>query len=179
MLSIQGPSNQPGSTQFPAPESLQVLPPQQQTVAILLAIGILVVVLELVRKRKLREEYSILWVVTAVLLLAMAIENNLLTFFQRAVGAVLPVSALFFGALLFLMLVALQYSVRLSKLTARNKTLCQKMALLEKDIEELRRRTNRHAEDPPEPGSDVTPEPATTESATPLKRTRKTKTEAS
>ncbi|MCA8942890.1 MAG: DUF2304 domain-containing protein [Planctomycetes bacterium] len=126
-----------------------ILPDHQQTVAIVLAAVILVVVLDLVRKRKLREEYSILWIVTAIALLAMAIETDLLVLFQRAVGAVLPVSALFFGALLFLMLVALQYSVRLSKLTARNKTLCQKLALLERDLDTLRRELHDELPRPP------------------------------
>lgn len=126
-------------TMAAAGEQANILPAHQQTVAILLAIVILIVIIDLVRKRKLREEYSVLWIVTAVGLLAMAIKTDLLVLFQHAVGAVLPVSALFFGALLFLMLVALQYSVRLSKLTARNKTLCQKLALLERDIDELRR----------------------------------------
>lgn len=120
------------------PQTMQGLPFHQQVVAIVLAVAILLVVIELVRKRKLREEYSILWIVTAVALLALAVEHQLLTWFQNAIGAVLPISALFFGALVFLVLVSLQYSVRLSKLTARNKTLCQKIALLERDVEQLK-----------------------------------------
>lgn len=147
-----------------------VLPPHQQVVAIVLAIAIVIVVVELVRKRKLREEYSFLWLATAGLLLAMAIETDLLLLFQRIVGAEVPVTALFFGALLFLMLVALQFSVRLSKLTARNKTLCQKIALLERDIEELRGRPQTDESAPPPSDPPTIEHPA---------RTRSTKTEAS
>ena len=110
---------------------------RQKIVAILLAVAMLFVVIELVRKRKLREEYSFLWVGTGVALLTLAIFSNLLTWFQQLVGAAYPTSALFFGGLVFLMLVALQISVRLSKLTFRNKSLTQRVALLEREVHEL------------------------------------------
>jgi hypothetical protein len=124
---------------------IEGLAPRQQVVAVVLAIAILVVVVELVRKRKLREEYSVLWIATSVILLALALDYDVLTWFQRAVGAEAATSALFFGALLFLVLVSLQYSVRLSKLTARNKILCQKIALLERDVVELRQLADAEA----------------------------------
>ena len=117
------------------------LPPdfdRQKIVAVILAAAILIVVIELVRKRKLREEYTVLWVGTALILLALALWGELLTWFQKTIGAAASTSALFFGGLVFLMLVALQLSVRLSKLTFRNKTLSQRVALLEKQIEDLR-----------------------------------------
>ena len=114
------------------------LPTHQRIVAVIVAILMLGVVIELVRKRKLREEYSVLWTVTAVLLLALALQSWLLDVFKNLVGIVEPQSALFFGGLLFLMLIALQFSVRLSKLTYRNKALTQRIALLERDIQELR-----------------------------------------
>jgi hypothetical protein len=114
------------------------LHPRQKTVAILVSILLLVVVVELVRKRKLREEYSVLWMATAVGLLLLAWNYRLLSVFQQAVGIVEPQFALFFGALLFLVLIALQFSVRLSKLTYRNKSLTQRIALLERELVELR-----------------------------------------
>ena len=132
-----------------ASDPANILPPKQQMIAIVLSIAILVVVIELVRKRKLREEYSVLWVVTAIVLMALAIQTHLLALVQQAIGAMSPSSALFFGALVFLMLVSLQYSVRLSKLTVRNKTLCQKLALLERDIEDIRESLGHDRSDNP------------------------------
>ena len=114
------------------------LQPRQKIVAIVLALALLALVIELVRRRKLREEYSVLWIVTAVCLMALAWQYRLLDVVQHATGIVEPQFALFFGGLLFLMLIALQFSVRLSKLTYRNKALTQRVALLERELEDLR-----------------------------------------
>ena len=124
-----------------APKIVDGLPGHQKTVAVVLAFGILCAVIELVRKRKLREEYSVIWTLTAVVLLVLALQPRLLNVIKDVTGAVEPTSALFFGALLFLMLVALQFSVRLSKLTFRNRTLSQRLALLEAELASLRKQT--------------------------------------
>ncbi len=118
----------------------QGLPLAQQIVALVVAVSMLVVVIELVRKRKLREEYSVIWSITAVVLLALAIDMRVLRFLMDLLGADQGTSVLFFGALIFLMLAALQFSTRLSKLTFRNKTLSQRMALLERELEDLKQR---------------------------------------
>ncbi len=118
----------------------EILPGRQQAIAIVLAIAVLGIVLELVRKRRLREEYSVVWVVTAVLVLALAVEQRLLRFLMSLFGAQQGNSVLFFCALVFLMLMALQFSVRLSRLTLRNKMLAQRVALLEHEITEIARK---------------------------------------
>lgn len=128
------------------PKVVDGLPGHQKTVAIVLALAMFLVVLELVRKRKLREEYSLLWTLTAFALLVLAIQHRLLNVVKDLVGAVEPTSALFFGALVFLMLVALQFSVRLSKLTFRNRTLSQRVALLEDEINAVRAERRRDGE---------------------------------
>jgi hypothetical protein len=92
---------------------------------------------ELVRRRKLREEYSVLWVVTAIGLLVIAFNVKWLLWATALVGAVQPPSTLFFGGLLFVMLLCLMFSVRISRLTYRLRTVSQRLALLE---EELHRR---------------------------------------
>ncbi|MBI5852891.1 MAG: DUF2304 domain-containing protein [Planctomycetes bacterium] len=119
-------------------EAVDGLPGHQKTVAIVLSIAMFLVVVELVRKRKLREEYSLVWMLTAFALLVLAIQHRLLNVVRDLVGAVESTSALFFGALVFLMLLSLQFSVRLSKLTFRNRTLSQRVALLEDEIDNLR-----------------------------------------
>lgn len=129
----------------------ELLPVRQQVIAIVLASLVLVVVLELVRKRKLREEYSVVWVLTSLVLLALAIEQRLLLWIMALFGAQQGNSVLFFCALLFLLLLALQFSIRMSRLTLRNKQLAQRMALLEREVGELTRKLSpqdkaQHAE---------------------------------
>ena len=136
-----------------AQTEMQNLTPHQKVVAVVLAVVILCGVLELVRRRKLREEYAYFWIGTGILLLGLATYERLLTFFQELIGAKLPTSALFFGALLFLMAVTLQFSIRISRLTIRNKQLVQRVALLEQEVEDLK--PARRVEPPrPEPVAD-------------------------
>ena len=116
---------------------LEPLPERQRMAAIIVAVGILVLVLELVRRRKLREEYSWFWCATGMLLIALAMFQGVLVEFSRWIGAASPVSTLFFGAILFLVILALQFSVRLSRLTHRNRTLAQRVSLLEDTIQRL------------------------------------------
>lgn len=122
-----------------APE-LQAMPGRQRLVAVLLAAAVLGLVLELVRRRKLREEYSWVWVATSLVLIALAIDQDLLVAFSGWIGAASPVSTLFFGAFLFLLALVLQFSVRLSRLTHRHRTLAQRMALLEHELARLQKR---------------------------------------
>lgn len=124
-------------TQEPVQGALRELPPHQKFVAIALAVIILGVVIELVRRRKLREEYSVLWIGTALLLLALALQPRLLNLFQAAIGAHSPIPAFFFGGLMFLMLVSLMVSLRLSRLSFRNKRLSQRVSLQQREMEEL------------------------------------------
>ncbi|MBL8752408.1 MAG: DUF2304 family protein [Planctomycetes bacterium] len=111
---------------------------RQRTIAIGLAVLVVVVVFELLRRRKLREEYSWVWVATALALATLAAQQDLLLTFSRWIGAASPVSTLFFGALLFLFALVLQFSVRLSRLTHRHRTLGQRLALLEEEVRRLR-----------------------------------------
>lgn len=111
------------------------LPPRQKVVAVTLAVAILLIVLELVRQRKLREEYSVLWIVTGLFLLVLALNYRILVWVTHFIGASFPPTALLFGGLLFLILLSLQFSIRLSRLTYRMRGLSQKMALLEEELE--------------------------------------------
>jgi hypothetical protein len=94
------------------------------------ALVILLMVIELVRRRKLKEEYSVLWVVTAVLTLLVSIWFSLLTSVTNAIGAVTPASTLFFFGLLFCLVLLLHFSVRISSLERRLTSLVQEVGLL-------------------------------------------------
>ena len=114
------------------------LPPRQKLVAIVLASVMLLAVLELVRRRKLREEYSVLWILTAVALLVLALNYRILIWTTKLIGAAVPNSTLFFGGILFVMLLCLQFSIRLSRLTYRMRNLTRRLALLEKEVRDIR-----------------------------------------
>ncbi len=103
-----------------------------------LAISVLLVVLivELVRRRRLREEYSWLWLSLSLGMFVFALWPGLLDFVTDLIGAVLSTSTLFFFALVFLILINIQYSVEISSLRTEVKNLAQQTALLQDTIEE-------------------------------------------
>jgi hypothetical protein len=94
------------------------------------AVVILAMVIELVRRRKLKEEYSVLWVATAVGTLLVSIWFSLLRGVTDAIGAISPASTLFFFGLLFCISLLLHFSVRISSLERRLTTLVQEVGLM-------------------------------------------------
>lgn len=127
-----------GEQWFDPSVELEPLPGRQRTVALVLAGALVLLIFELVRRRKLREEYSWVWIATALGLAVLALQQDLLLTVSRWVGSSNVVSTLFFGGFLFVMALLLQVSVRLSRLTHRHRTLGQRLALLEEEVARLR-----------------------------------------
>jgi hypothetical protein len=98
-------------------------------ITIIGAVGVLLIVLDLVRRRKLKEEYSVLWVVTAIVVLVLAIWYDLLTSITSLVGATAPASTIFFFGLLFFLVLMLHFSVRISTLERRLTELIQDVGI--------------------------------------------------
>ena len=118
-------------------------------IGILLGSGFLLAVLFLVHRGKLREEYTPIWVTAATGILIGMVWFDLVRLITWAVGAWTPSSPLFFLGLLFLLVVSLNYAVRLSGLRREMSTLAQELALLRVD----RHPDDPAAGDPPQPRS--------------------------
>ena len=91
-------------------------------------------ILEMVRRRRLREEYSWLWILAAIGYLLVAIFPELAIWASQLIGSVNPVSAFTFIGLFFLFLICVQFSVQISRLTEQNKDLTQHIAILDSEI---------------------------------------------
>src|SRR3954452_1792834 len=113
-----------------------------QLVAIIGAVLLLLVVLELVRRRRLLERYALLWLFSAIVLLGLAAWRDRLERLAHAVGIAYPPNALFFVAFAFVLLLLLHFSAAVSKLADQSKILAQRLALLE---ERVRREEEAHA----------------------------------
>ena len=107
-----------------------------QLVAILGAVALLVIVLELVRRRRLLERYALVWLLSAVVLLGLAIWRDALTKLADAVGIAYPPNALFFVAFAFVLILLLNFSAAVSRLSDQTKVLAQRLALLEERLRE-------------------------------------------
>ena len=106
------------------------MPIRQTVVFLTIALLLLVVIVELVRRRRLRVEYSWLWIAAGLTNLLLILRYDLLVGLTEAVGAVIPTSTLFFLCILYLAVLSLNYSVRLTELTRQVKELAQEVALL-------------------------------------------------
>jgi hypothetical protein len=104
----------------------------------------LVALFEMLRRRRLREKYAVLWVLVAVFTLLVALVPQLLFWAADLVGVEVPANLLFFLASMLLMLVSIQHSYELGRLEERSRTLAEEVALLRLDLE-----AGRDAEPPP------------------------------
>jgi len=102
--------------------------------ALLVSTAFLLAVLHLVRRGRLREEYTPIWTAVAVAIMTLSVWGEALRAITRAVGAWAPSSTLFFFGELFLLVVCLNYAVRLSTLTVRVKALAQELAMLRAEL---------------------------------------------
>jgi hypothetical protein len=104
--------------------------PHQQFFAVLTSLMVFALILELVRRRRLREEYSWLWLLTGVAMVVLVVWQQLLFFITRIIGAVSPLTTLLLFSLLFLLALAIHYSIIISRLTTQVKNLAQELAIL-------------------------------------------------
>jgi hypothetical protein len=101
---------------------------------------LLLVVFELIRSRRLRERYALLWLATGLILVALSAWRGGLNTIARWFGvSTYPPAVLFAVGLLFVILVLLHYSTVISKLSDQNTILAQRLALLESRIGEAER----------------------------------------
>jgi hypothetical protein len=108
-------------------------------VIIISSVSTLIFVLELVRRRKLREEYSWLWLLTSVVYLVVTLWSGLGNWITGVIGTnSVPIAFAFIG-LQFIAIISIQYSVRLSNLTNQIKDLTQEIAILEGEIRQLQK----------------------------------------
>ena len=101
-------------------------------IASIASLLLLLIVFELIRSRRLRERYAILWLVTGVVLLVLSAWRDALNTIAGWVGVTTyPPAVLFAVATIFILMVLLHYSTVLSKLSDQNVVLAQRLALLE------------------------------------------------
>jgi hypothetical protein len=105
-----------------------------QLLSIVAAGGLLLLVLELVRQRRLLERYALLWLLCATLLLVLAAWRDGLTTLADLVGIAYPPNALFFFAFAAILMLLLHFSLAVSRLADQSRLLAQRVAILEERL---------------------------------------------
>lgn len=116
-----------------------------QLIVALGAVALALYVLDLVRRRRLSEEYSFLWVVASVVIAVLGFTTPLLVWITRQLGFLGESSTVFAFGLAFLVATLLYVSVKLSRLAFENHALTRELALLRREVDELRTRAGGEA----------------------------------
>lgn len=109
-----------------------------QLISALAAVGLALYVLDLVRRRRLSEEYSFLWVVASIVVAILGFSTPLLQAITRALGILYEGSTVFFFGLAFTTATLLHVSVKLSRLGQEKDALTRELALVRYDLDQLR-----------------------------------------
>lgn len=110
------------------------MPIKHIIIAIVIGIGLLSLIIELIRRRRLLEEYAILWILTGIILLVFALKIDLLLIVARFLDIKTPAFTLLLFGFLFLVLVCLQFSIKLSAHTQKIKNIAQELSLLKHQL---------------------------------------------
>ena len=125
------------------PEELRAIflaasdPTAARAIALASSAALAAVVLWLVRRRSLREEYTPIWMGVSAALLLVSLRLDWIHALTRATGAWTPSSMIFFLGEVFLVAICLSYAVRLSRANVQIKNLAQDQALLRARVERL------------------------------------------
>jgi hypothetical protein len=95
-------------------------------------------ILELVRRRKLREKYAIIWVATGVIILPLAAFPRVLDGAALSLGILSGTSLALFLAVAFLLLLVMHLSWELSQLEEETRSISEEIALLRLEFEASR-----------------------------------------
>jgi hypothetical protein len=109
-----------------------------QVVALAVSMLLLIVVLELVRRRKLTEEYSFLWIAASLVLLALSARREIIHTAARWLGVFYPPIVLLLVLIVMVFVASLWFSVIVSRQRRQIEYLMQETAILSAELRELR-----------------------------------------
>ena len=101
------------------------------------AFGLLLLVLEMVRRRALAEKYSLLWLLMAGAILVLALARPALDRIAPVLGIYYAPSALFVAGFVGLLVILLYFSAVITQLTRQNRIAAQQLGILQARIETL------------------------------------------
>jgi len=106
-----------------------------QVFAIIASAAVCIIIVELVRKKKLMEKYSLIWIFSAVILITLSLWRNFLERLADFLGIYYAPTALFIVLSFCGLGLLVHFSIAISKLTEQNKILAQEVALLKNEVQ--------------------------------------------
>ncbi|MCH7679903.1 DUF2304 domain-containing protein [candidate division KSB1 bacterium] len=108
-----------------------------QVFAILASAAVCIVIVELVRKKKLMEKYSLIWIFSTVILITLSLWRNFLERLADFLGIYYAPTALFIVLSFCGLGLLIHFSIAISTLTEQNKILAQEVALLKNEVQTI------------------------------------------
>jgi hypothetical protein len=109
-----------------------------QFFAVVGSIALFIFILELIRKRRIREQYSLLWFFFGLVFIILSIWEEGLAQIAHFIGIAYPPAALLLFLVIAIFLILIQYSIIISKLSDKNDKLIQEIALLREEFEKMK-----------------------------------------
>ncbi|MGG7452108.1 MULTISPECIES: DUF2304 domain-containing protein [Plantibacter] len=98
------------------------------------------IVVEMLRKRRLRERHAVWWLIAGLLALVIGVFPQVLVWAAGVIGVEIPTNLVFFVSIFILFLVSIQHSSELTTLENRSRTLAEESALQDLRIRALEQR---------------------------------------
>ncbi|MDJ0324899.1 DUF2304 domain-containing protein [Cryobacterium sp. PH31-AA6] len=112
---------------------------------IVAAVIALLLVIEMLRRRRLRERHAVWWILAGVLALIIGVFPQLVSWAATAVGIEVPINLVFFVSLTLLVFVCVQHSAELTDLESKTRLLAEHIAFQSNRIDVLERRLSSHS----------------------------------
>lgn len=122
---------------------------QIQAIAIVASILFLLLILFLIQRKRIKEEYSLLWIFFAIVFIIFSFWREGLDYLANLMGVSYPPAALFLILLIAVFLILIEFSIIISKLSDKNKTLAQEIGMIKQELKKLQEEEKKedHYED--------------------------------
>lgn len=120
-----------------------IYPSRIQVLAIIGSILFLIFIIELIRKRKIKEEYGLLWIFFSLVFIVISLWRQGLEVLSRLLGIFYAPAAFLLILIVAMLLILIQYSLVISRLSEHYKALNQQMGILRLELKELNDRVAR------------------------------------
>jgi hypothetical protein len=120
------------------PSSSSGISPQTQLFVVLAGLAIMTFVLYLVRHKRLREQYALLWILASLVLVLSAVFSDLVEKLSHVLGIDYPPAFLFLIAILMILVLQIHFSTVISNLREQNTALIQDLGIVTTQLRELR-----------------------------------------
>lgn len=116
---------------------------KMQAFALIASVSLFFFLIYLIRKKKMKEEFSLLWLFFGIVFIVFSAWRSGLDFIANIVGIAYPPAAMFLLFTLAFFFILIEFSTIISRLSDRNKNLTQEIGLLKMELNDILKRIEK------------------------------------